>query len=151
MAYGFNFKTKKVEKHDTFVIQNYFMDYDKICSLSFNDGIKELEDFFETVVSNIEPEENYLIQLKLNNREFLSFDEYLELFAMFGYKLTNGKGVDNKKGYLKAKEEIQKTLMATDYTILEIMNHDYNYGIIQLQVIDSFETEVNWAAVEQND
>ena len=147
MTHGFNFQTKKVEKNNTFIIQDYFIDYDAICALEFNDGIRELENYFNNVASAIKPHLNYLIQLKINNREFLSFDEYIELFAMFGYVLTNNKGVDNKKGYLKAKEELQKTLMATDYTILQIMNNNYDYGIIQLQIIDSFETEINWAAL----
>jgi hypothetical protein len=149
--HGFNFQTKKIEEMTNYEVRNYFFDYDNdFNNQTIIEGGNRLEAFFEDIKFSIEDNKNYLIKVKINNETFLDFEEYFTLFAVFGFIMTNGSGVDNNKNYLGVKDEIRQQLAATDYTILKIMNHVYNFGTIQLSIDDNFDTEVLWATTTKS-
>lgn len=147
MELGFNFKNKKVEVMESYQVLNFFFDYENdFYNQPLNIGADKLEEFFLKVKSFIEVDKNYSLKIKINNENYLDFDEYFTLFSTFSYILTNNSGLDNKKGYLSVDQELRNQLVCTDYILLKIKNNDYEYGIIQLTIEDSFDTEVKWAS-----
>lgn len=151
MEFGLNFKTRKVEKMSEYQVLNYFFDYEEeFMSQSLNKGADNLEHFFKTIELKIQPHTNYNIIVKINNKEFLDFEDYFTLFSTFGFVLTNKEVLKNDKDYLKVTDELKDTVICTDYSLLKIMNNDYNYGAIQLTIHDSFDMEVKWAALKED-
>ena len=150
MEIGFNFKTKAVELMDNYEVKNFFFDYDEdFYSQTLNIGAGILENFFKDIKFQLAEGTNYLLNIRINNENFLDYDEYFTLFSVFGFVMTNDSGVNNNKNYLGVKQELREQLVATDYTLLKIMNHNYNYGSIQVCIIDSHDTEVRWASQKQ--
>lgn len=150
MEIGFNFKTKAVELMDNYEVKNFFFDYDEdFYSQTLNIGAGILENFFKDIKFQLAEGTNYLLNIRINNENFLDYDEYFTLFSVFGFVMTNDSGVNNNKNYLGVKQELREQLVATDYTLLKIMNHNYNYGTIQVCIIDSHDTEVRWASQKQ--
>ena len=150
MEIGFNFKTKAVESMDNYEVKNFFFDYDEdFYSQTLNIGADRLENFFKDIKFQLAEDTNYLLNININNENFLDYDEYFTLFSVFGFVMTNDSGVDNNKNYLGVKQELRNQLVATDYTLLKMMNHNYNYGTIQVCIIDSHDTEVRWASQKQ--
>ena len=150
METGLNFKTRKVEKMDNYKVMNFFFDYEKeFLDQPLNKGADNLEHFFSTIALALQPEENYHIIVKIDNEEFLEYDEYFTLFSTFAFCLTLlAKGIDNKQGYLRVNDELRKQIVVTDYTMLKILNNDYPYGIIQMSIEDGKETTVKWTNLE---
>lgn len=146
MTIGLNFQTRKIEEMKEYQVLNYFFDYEEdFLSQPLNKGADNLEHFFSTVALKVEPQQNYHIIVKIKNDEFLDYEEYFTLFSTFGFVLTSKESLSNNKDYLKVPDEIRQQVMCTDYSLLKIMNNNYDYGTIQLTIEDSFDTVVTWA------
>ena len=147
MELGFNFQTRKVETMSEYKVFNVFFDYEKdFLDQPLNVGADKLEEFFTNLAATFQESSNYHIIMEINNSEFLDFEEYFTIFSTFSFVLAAiRKGIDNKQGYLKVKDELKNSLTCTDYTLLKFMNNDYPYGLIQLTIEDRKDTVVKWA------
>lgn len=137
MELGFNLLTHKVEKmYDYEVVSSVFNFEERFNSCPLNEASTNLEELFKDMTAIIEPRKNYHFTLLLNNNESMEYEDYFTLFAAFSFALAN-LGKPNRKGYLKVNDSIRNRVNSTDYSMVKILNHDYDFGIIQLTLEDS--------------
>jgi hypothetical protein len=141
---GFNFKTHKVDRmYDYEVITrdfNYQMGYWEV---PLNEAADNLEKFFINLTSDLQPKTNYHFIIHINNKETLDFEDYFSLFAAFGYTMAN-KGKPNNQGYLKVVDSIRDKVNCTDFSMLKILNNEFDLGVIQLSIFDTEGAVTEW-------
>ena len=136
MELGFNLSNHKIEEMNNYEVLTAYFDFEEdYLNVNLNQGADNLESLFKSIISRIEEDKNYSIILKISNEEELTYEEYFTIFSMFTFLLAE-EGKINDRGYLTVKEEIANKIVSTEYSLLKIMNHNYNYGIIQLIVED---------------
>lgn len=136
MEIGFNFSTHKVEKmYDYETLSDIFNYENDYLNASLNEGAANLEMVFTTIVSKLQREKNYSIQLKIVHDTKLEYEDYFTIFSVFTFIISQ-QGEPNRKGYLKVKDNIRNVVQATDFSMLNILNNNYSYGIIQLTIED---------------
>lgn len=145
MTKGFNFKTKKAEVLKDYHVFVETFDYDnEYLTQTLNEGIDNLQSFMDSIVKYIDDDSNYLINIKLEHEEPLIYDDYLTLFSTFNFLLTQGKGKQNDKGYLKPPEDFYKTITTTEFNMLYMLNNDFELGTIQLILENKKGDYIKW-------
>lgn len=143
MEFGFNSKTHKIEKMYDYKVLTYLFNYDDIVlDRELNQGLANLEAIMKYLIWQID-EDNIHIVLQLQNREELEMEDYLTIFSTFGIILSQ-RGVQNKQGYLNATDQLRVRMGGTNFAKVELLNHDYNFGIIQVTVEDEKGYIVKW-------
>lgn len=144
MELGFNLSTHQIEEMDKYeVITTYFDFEEEFMKAPLHKGVDNLEYFFSSLTMYLEENKNYNIIVKINNEEELGYDEYYTLFSAFTFSLAN-LGTENNKGFLKVKEQFLDQIISTEFSLLRIMNRDYNFGAIQLIIEDNNGYYTKW-------
>lgn len=144
MEYGYNCKTHKFEKMYDYEVVSMLFNYDEeYLNQNVHDGLANLESLFNAALDKMEKNNTHFI-LQLQNEEELDTEDYIGLFSTFGILLAN-RGKLNNKGYLAANDALREKMVGTNYSKVAILNHNFDFGTIQLTIEDEKGYSAKWA------
>lgn len=128
---GFNFKEHIIKDlNKDYIMKTLTIDYStKYLEQDLESGSKYILGVFEDLVSSFIPNHDYYIQIGID--EFLDNSDQFLLFSAFSGSF---KGKPNKKGYLKAPDRVANFMSGSEYNKTLLMNQDFEYGTIQLEI-----------------
>lgn len=147
---GLDFRTTEIKEMNNYIVItsqfNYENDY---LDLPLNKGADSIRNYLGSIIETLEAGKDYHLMIALNNVDELDYEDLMTFYSIFSYTLSeHGNPINNNMNYLgfnndKAKP-LRKNITCTDYTLLKLMNHNYNYGTIQLTVIESNGSSTSW-------
>lgn len=143
---GFNFQTKKIEKmEDYFIILGGTINYQKdYLEVHLNDAIDFIEAKAKSCLPHLENEKNYNIILQLDEGDDMDFDDMLNFFNIFSFVIAMKFRQKNDKGYLAPNKDYYERMLSSKFTMLHIMNHDYDFGTIQITLQRKGKDPISW-------
>lgn len=142
---GFNFKNKGVRKLLEPEVIVVSLDLDNVYfNCSMEQGVKNVSLFFDKLISEMNISKDCLIKLEILSEDLLSYNDYLFLGSTL-LDAISVFGIKNDKGYMGPKEWITQQMASTNHSILNMMNHDFELGTIQMIIYHKEkDIEIEW-------
>jgi hypothetical protein len=142
---GFNFKTKEIKMMHDYLVKTEYLDFDEVfLNHKLNEGMNNLEQFFNEYLSNMVDNLDYHFILNIIAEEPLVFEDAMSIFGMFAYVLSKKSSIENDKGYLASPKEMAMKIAIPNFTGIYIMNHEYDLGTIQLTIMEKDGALIRW-------
>lgn len=134
---AFNFKEHTVvDMPQNYEVMTTILDYEnEYINQDLTTGSNFIIDFFKDCNDLIKPNKNYVIILNIDYDAHTS-----DIFLLFSAFMNSFKGKKNDRGYLKAPDRVKNYVGGAEYSANLLMNQDFDYGSIQLQIVTRKET-----------